>query len=130
MQQVFARCAPGADATARGANRAIFRKSKDHCHCRPRSIRPAFDSRLADAVAKASRRPILRNGGTAFPYQYLANSNIPHKLPLLSKPTATANLSRGLDMRHIQPAKPTPAVGRKRAQKVRETVTLRHLASV
>ena len=33
-------------------------------------------------------------------------------------------------MRHIQPAKPTPAVGRKQAQKVRETVTLRHLASV
>jgi DNA-binding protein HU-beta len=32
-------------------------------------------------------------------------------------------------MRHIQPAKPMPAVGRKQGQKARETVTLRHLAT-
>ena len=32
-------------------------------------------------------------------------------------------------MRHIQPAKPTPTTGRKPAQKVKETVTLRHLAT-
>ena len=31
-------------------------------------------------------------------------------------------------MRHIQPAKPIPTTGKKPAQKVKETVTLRHLA--
>src|SRR6516164_3069898 len=83
------------------------------CRCRGKGVTPAD----------------IKKRGSGFSYQYVANSNIARKSPLLSKRTATANLSRGIDMRHIQPAKLIPTTGRKPAQKAKETVTLRHLAT-
>jgi DNA-binding protein HU-beta len=94
-----------------------------------RGIRADFAARLADAVAKASRRTILKNEARVFHTNTSRIQILPVNYRFYRNARQTANFSRGIHMRHIQPAKPIPTAGKKPAQKVKETVTLRHLAT-